>query len=356
MLDLNFPTHAPILLRHPRFDSIEKDLLESLKEYDLKNHFLLLSSGTTSQKIKGYALSKDALLSNAQSVNEHFGLTHQDIWALSLPSFHVGGLSVLLRAHLSKSKVVRTDGWYPEGWVKLLANEKVTITTVVPTQIFDLVKLGLRAPQSLRYIIVGGDFLSHALEAEAVKLGWPIIRTFGMTEVCSQLASAKTPGGTLEILPIHEIQIDTDQRLKVKSQALFTLQFEYQGKTTLASELCDSHGFYLTQDRAMIKNEVFEHLGRLDDQVKISGRLVSFNELKDLLANYTLKNGIFDQVEISLKPDFRKGLTLVLMHLKNVSKNHLDEIAKVFHPLVFDETISLESFERTDLGKLKKTL
>lgn len=354
MFDLRFPDHSPRLLRHPRFDHIEKDLIESLRAFDLKEHFLILSSGTTSQKIKGYALSKKALLANANAVNEHFSLTSNDVWALSLPSFHVGGLSVLLRAQLLGNKVVQTDSWNPQEWVNLLENEKVTITTVVPTQIFDLVKLKLKSPTSLRYIIVGGDFLSQALETEALKLGWPIIRTFGMTEVCSQLASAKIPSGSLEILPIHQIHISEEQRLTVKSQALFTLQFEFQGKITTATELCDENGFYLTQDRASFKDGVFKHLGRLDDQVKISGRLISFNELKDLLSDYTLKNGIFDQVEISLKDDSRKGLALVLMHLKTVSPQHLEEIVKVFLPLKVDEILSVESFQRTDLGKLKK--
>lgn len=354
MFDLNFPDHFPRLLRHPRFDYIERDLLEGLKGYDLKDHFLILSSGTTTQKIKGYALSKKALLANANAVNEHFGLTSNDVWALSLPSFHVGGLSVLLRAQLLGNKVVQTDSWNPLEWVNLLKKEKVTITTVVPTQIFDLVKLKLKSPSSLRYIIVGGDFLSQALESEALKLGWPIIRTFGMTEVCSQLASAKVTKGPLEILPIHKIHIGSDQRLTVKSEALFTLQFEFQGKITTASELSDESGFYLTQDRASFKNGVFKHLGRLDDQVKISGRLVSFNELKDLLSDYTLRNGIFDQVEISLRADNRKGLALVLMHLQSVAAKHLEEIERIFLPLKFDEILSVESFQRTDLGKLKK--
>jgi o-succinylbenzoate---CoA ligase len=354
MFDLEFKDHSPRLLRHRRYDSIAQDIIDSLKGYDLRDHFLILSSGTTSKKIKGYALSKKALVANAQAVNTHFNLTAKDTWALSLPSFHVGGLSVLIRAQLTGSRVVETSTWDPQIWSQLLSAEKVTITTVVPTQVFDLVKNKIQAPPDLRYLIVGGDFLSHALEAQALALGWPVIRTFGMTEVCSQLASARGPGLELEVLPIHQIRIDQDQRLTVKSEALFTLQFEHLGKVTLASELSDPEGFYLTQDRATYEKGKFLHLGRLDDQIKISGRLISFNEIKDLLSDYALKNGIYEEVEVILESDERKGLILVLLYLKRLEKKHLNPLGELFHPLQIDQMREVGTFQRTDLGKLIK--
>src|SRR5690606_34005827 len=107
-------------------------------------HFILFSSGTTGG-VKGYAISKEALFSNARASNEHFKMTAHDVWGLSLPVYHIGGLSVLVRAHLLSNKVIDARHWNPEKWTNTI--QEATITTIVPTQLYDLVKRGIRAPK-----------------------------------------------------------------------------------------------------------------------------------------------------------------------------------------------------------------
>jgi o-succinylbenzoate---CoA ligase len=165
----------------------------------------------------------------------------------------------LARAHLLGSKCVDLGLWQPESWVQKITLEKVTVTTVVPTQIFDLVQKKLAAPATLKFLIVGGDYLSAHLERMALDLGWPIIRTFGMTEVCSQLASTTAPGDAdLKVLPIHQVKTDENELLLIKSSALFTLQFKYKEKLLInyAEQFCDPAGFYRTSDMARLNQDV----------------------------------------------------------------------------------------------------
>ncbi|MFP5385761.1 MAG: AMP-binding protein [Bacteriovoracia bacterium] len=355
MLNIDFDNPAPQLICHPDLRIHEKEILTKLNPYFLRDHFILFSSGTTGGDLKGYALSKKALFANAEAVNAHFQLTKNDTWGLSLPVYHVGGLSVLARAHLLGTKVVDLRSWDPENWSRKL--EGVSITTIVPTQLYDLVKRNIASPSSLKYLVVGGDYLSSALKTEALKLGWPVIRTFGMSEVSSQLASSKSPlSDDLEILPIHEVKTDED-RLMVKSSALFTLEFIMGDKFIVNTrrELCDKEGHYITKDRARLEGNKIIPLGRIGDEVKISGHLVNLNQLKETLSAYLLEKNLFNQMEFCLEEDDRKGKKLILLTLPEAnSETLIEEIKSLIRPVRIDEVRAVDKFVRTALGKLKK--
>lgn len=356
MLDVDFDQMAPQLICHPDLKKFENKILNGLKAFDLNDHFILFSSGTTSSLLKGYALSKVALFKNAKAVNAFFNLNSSDIWGLSLPIYHVGGLSVLARAHLLKNKLIDLRKWSPEKWMQNIA--PVSITTIVPTQLYDLVKLNLKAPKNLKYLIVGGDYLSSKLKQRARELGWPVISTYGMSEVCSQLASTRSPeSDELEILPIHQVKT-IDSRLLVKSPSLFTLEFNLGDdfRVRQAKDLCDAEGFYLTNDRAQIIKNIIHPLGRMGDELKIAGHLVNINKLKDTLAGFLLEHNLYGQMEFSITEDERKGKKLLLLTLGSAHQRELiEEIKNRVKPVIIDEVRVLEHFNRTELGKLKKS-
>jgi o-succinylbenzoate---CoA ligase len=353
MFDVDFEKESPQVICHKDYQNLIPKIMDGLKSFELNHHFILFSSGT-SGTLKGYAISREALFTNASAVNKHFALTKSDVWGLSLPIYHIGGLSVLARAHLLNNKVIDLRKWDVNSWMEKI--QEVTITTIVPTQLYDLVKFGLRSPANLRYLVVGGDFLSSTLKEEALKLGWPVIRTFGMSEVSSQLASSKSPASDdLEILSIHEVKTNDEDRLLIKSPSLFTLQFSYENslKVKTLRELCDKEGFYKTFDQASILGNTISHLGRLSDDFKISGHLVNLNQIKDTLGQYLIEHDLFGQIEIVLESDERKGKKLVLLTLPELDKAHT-EIASLLYPVKIDEVRVIESFARTALGKLKR--
>lgn len=360
MHDLNphsyFDFQGLRVFHHPRYTEPAQNLQHKLQSLKLERHLALFSSGTSSNQLKGYVLSLRAMEANADAVNKFFHLGPADIWGLSLPDYHVGGLSVLMRASLLGNRVVDCRQWEPESWHQKISREKVTITTVVPTQVYDLVQKSLRSPESLRYLIVGGDFLSSELESRAHSLGWPVIRTYGMSEVCSQLASGKHPRDSLKLLPIHEVKTTPEGRLLVKSPALFSYEFRLTPEFQInrSDELCDKDGFYLTQDRVKLEGEIISPMGRIGDEIKVGGHLVNVLALKDALATILLKKNLYSDVDLLISPDERKGQRLVLLHLETVSSKDLNEIRERLAPHVFDEVRPVKNFERTDLGKLKK--
>src|SRR5438094_4306455 len=144
------------LLLNPRMPVDERQRLERLfaTAPSLRAHIWIATSGTTGS-LKLTALSKEALLASAAAVNRHLDAGAGDIWCCVLPTFHVGGLGIQARAMLAGARLL-TALWEPLGFTAFCAEERVTLSSLVPAQVSDLVRAGARAPASLRAIVVGG--------------------------------------------------------------------------------------------------------------------------------------------------------------------------------------------------------
>ena len=86
-------------------------------------------------------------------------------------------------------------------------------SSLVPAQVLDLVRAGLRPPPVLRAIVVGGGAISAELYRDARALGWPVLPSYGMTECCSQIATATHDGRSCSCSIISRRAAKADGRL-----------------------------------------------------------------------------------------------------------------------------------------------
>ncbi len=314
---------------------------------DLPKHVWLSTSGTlaTPGASQWIALSKEALLINAESVNQHLSAQKNEAWGLTLPLAHVGGLGILARAHLLGQVVV---GLTPAGWdphrIATGAWEG-QLLSLVPTQVHDLVKHRLRPPRSLRAVVVGGDRLAPELYEQGRELGWPLLPSYGLTECGSQIATATKNDSTLKLLSHVTARTDPEDRLWLESAALFT------GKADILFDQLTWHpreaGAWATQDRAEIQDEQLTLLGRMDHVVKVRGEKVDLSALEAQLqqkCNNTL-------IIISLT-DERDGAALWAVSETLLS---LDALNKDLLPHQKIRGVhQVESFPRTALGKIRR--
>ncbi|MAX66357.1 MAG: hypothetical protein CME66_05430 [Halobacteriovoraceae bacterium] len=341
-------------------------LLKVWQEQKLSEHVFLTSSGTTSGSlIKTYALSKKALKANAQAVNEFLNVQNGDSWLCSLPYFHVGGLSIYFRAKLSSSAVYLYDQkWNPHLFLEYLSSNQITYCSVVPTQLFDLVKNNLCPPIFLKGVFVGGDFLNESLKKTAIDLGWPLIQTYGMTETCSQIASSYTQDvdkNFLKVLPIHKLSCEANSKdYRISSPSLYSAQINIDPKKE-SYVRTDATETFLLPDLIEMKsfddNLYIKPMGRKGDEVKIKGRLFSFLDLKNSIEQILLDLSLYQYAAVVLDHDSRQGKILVILLEKSMhSKKHdLDQqIKSVFPGLRDNIQIKLvERIKRTFLGKIK---
>ncbi len=353
-----------IFANHKYLPSFTEQISTYIKKINLTKHIILSTSGSTNVKqneVKWVALSKEAFLNSAEAVNKHLNCSSSDIILNTLPLFHVGGLSQFARAYTSKAKIInlyhKEYKWDVNHFVGILAQEKITLTSLVPTQAFDIVKNNLQAPKYLKNIVIGGGFLSEILYKKLKHLGWNILPSYGMTECCSQIATAQNelqwengiPG--LKILEHNKIKIN-NELISITSSSLLTSYIFQENNNFTIVDPKKNDDFYTT-DRGYIKDNFIYILGRNDDIIKIKGELVNLSKLQTYIEELCQECVILGQ------PHERNEHSLQAVFSKKIEANVANEIVELFNKnvLPFEKISSLffvDHIPRTELGKIKK--
>lgn len=348
---------------NPKIDSdFKKHLFDSINKSGDHKLIYLASSGTESNKmgyIKFVGLSKKAISDSALSVINKFNITKSDRAICVLPRFHVGGLAMQYRADLSGGEIFYLNSkWSASDFVKKCVEYKITYTSLVPTQIYDLVQSNLKSPEEIRFILVGGGYLSQDLLQRALKLGWPLALSYGMTETAATIASTDILTTQIESIDMSlHPHIDMESKngdIYIKSSALFE---HYLLVGELETQKIDPKidGWFKIDDKLLLKERSIRVLGRENEIVKIKGETVSIcgieNKLKDLALKLNLN---FDFYLVPI-PHPRDGYSLKLV----CTQAEFKKMADVFNKdaLAFERISSVEivkEIKKTDLGKIIK--
>jgi o-succinylbenzoate---CoA ligase len=294
----------------------------------LDGHVWVATSGTSSEvpgRVRWIGLSKQAFLASAQAVNTHLDATAADVWAHALPIFHVGGLGILARAHLSGAGVVAAieERWDAALFGATVAASGATLTALVPSQIHDLVEAGLESPRSLRGIVVGGARLDPSLYRASRELGWPCLPSYGLTETCSQVATASLESLSAESYPAAvpilchaEIRTSDEGRLSIRAASLLTCCVELSEDGARAWDP-KREGWLETEDLGRVDAGAVEVLGRVSESVKVLGELVSLPKVEEQAWRWAAQEGMralpwFDLAVVA-PPHTRRGHELVLV-------------------------------------------
>ncbi|MDE0092090.1 MAG: AMP-binding protein, partial [Oligoflexia bacterium] len=256
---------------------------------------------------------KSAFLESAQAVNRHLQVKQRDIWLICLPLFHVAGLSILARSFCAGFSVIRSLClWDPKNFEKELKENKASLCSLVPSQLYDLVAQKIESPKSLRALIIGGDSLSPFLYKKARELGWPVLISYGLTETSSQIACASLKSLSRKSFPQMELLSHVfvkNKPARVKSPSLLTAYFDVETKQLIKT--IDSQGFFKLPDQVLFKGNRLFFKGRNEEEIKILGEKVNFRKLSFLLER--LSQGLKEEFYLLAVPDSRRGKKLVLI-------------------------------------------
>ncbi len=350
------------LLLNPRMPEKERRRVEALAATapPLPAHVWIATSGT-SGSLKLTALSKRAVLASAAAVNQHLAATADDVWCSVLPTFHVGGMGIRARAFLTGARVTEMT-WDAGEFARICETQRVTLSALVPAQLRDLVNARLHAADSLRAIVIGGGALDPKLYAEARQLGWPVLPSYGMTECCSQaataglasLASASFP--ELELLSHLQARSQSDGLLALRGSSLLTgYAVEREGAAQFVDPKID--GWFITKDvgeviasgsRTLLRVE-----GRRGEFVKIGGESVDLSRLQQIVERIAGEMGLRSDAAVVALANERLGHVI---HLA-VAGEEGERIRERFNAevLPFERARAIHrvaSIPRTSLGKL----
>ena len=340
------------LLLNPRMPPAWRERIMETEFPDLPAHIWLASSGTGGC-LKLVALSRSALEAGAAAVNAHLASVSSDIWINPLPLFHVGGIGIAVRAALAGARWEKFDDWDAAQFARRAADFSATLTSLVPAQVHDLVRANIPAPASLRAAIVGGGALDWELRAAAARLGWPLLPSYGMTEACSQVATAAL-GATdltwLPLLPHMEARTDGAGVLELRGSSLLAGWMIFEGDGTSRWEDPKRGGWLRTADRAELRGRELRVIGRVDELVKIRGELVDIVALERALQARVVTGAVC----LLTAMDDRNGVALRVLAESEAAADEARAAIDVFPPFARPAAFAVGDIPRTVLGKIAR--
>jgi O-succinylbenzoic acid--CoA ligase len=242
--------------------------------------------------------------------------------------------------------------WSVSSCVDFIIDDNVSIISLVPTQLVDIIADSITCPECLRVVVVGGGRLDPEVSKRAVQLGWPIKESYGMSETGSQIATGELAGsGFLEMIDGWQVRLNGAGTLDVKGDCLFKgYLVGSDGNFEFIDPKVD--GWFSTSDRVELievdGKTGIKFLGRSDQQVKILGELVDVSALESRLQEIL-------QHEIYLIPvaDNRRGMNLYPV----VDNRALIEKIRDIHwsgPHRLEEPVVVSDFPRNEMGKLQR--
>jgi len=208
-----------------------------------------------------------------------------DRWLLSLPLYHVGGLSIVFRCVLAGAAMVLPEPGAPLG--SELRRRGITHASLVSTQLLRLLREGGEGPpEGLKAILLGASAMPAGLLEEAVSRGLPVHTSYGLTEMASQVAATR-PGAPLEelltsgrVLPHRELRLAEDGEILVRGRTLFAGYVEGDA----VERPLDREGWFHTRDLGELDGEGRLLVrGRRDNLFVSGGENVQPEEIEEAL-------------------------------------------------------------------------
>jgi O-succinylbenzoic acid--CoA ligase len=213
------------------------------------------TSGSTGRP-RHVALAHDALTAAVQASLARLDCAPGDRWALALPTHHIAGLLVLLRARaLGAGAVVVAR----PGEATALAGVDTEHVAVVSTQLVRALRAGVDLTR-FRTVLVGGGPLDPKTRDAARERGVRVVTTYGATETCG--------GVVYDGVPLSGVRVDVtdDGEVRIAGPTL-AIGYVDDAESTHARF---RGGWFATGDAGRVVDGLLEILGRRDD-VAVSG-------------------------------------------------------------------------------------
>ncbi len=239
---------------------------------------IVATSGSTGTP-KGVLLSARALRASARATHARLGGPGH--WLLATLARYIGGIQVLVRAHLAGTEPAVLDlarGFRPAAFEaaarELCARPGPHYTALVPTQLSRLLDAGGAGAELFDAIVLGGAPLPDDLRRRAVDAGVRVVSSYGMSETAGGCVYEGAPLDGVHLRP------GEDGRVEIAGDVL-THGYRLAPELT-ASALVD--GWFRTGDVGEFADDgTLRILGRVDDLINTGGVKVPAGRVEQVL-------------------------------------------------------------------------
>ncbi len=321
-----------------------------------KTALAVMTSGSQSES-KIALISFKNIYAHCHAFLQQVPMNSASLWLNCMPLVHIAGLMIVYRCALSQAAILLHQGFNACKIWQDLFQYPVTHISLVPAMLAQLLDIQDKAkvsvlPESLQYVIVGGDRLAPGLYEQALARGWPLLISYGMTEATSTIALGKQAD---QLIPLKGFQLRTDSKniLDIKGDMVIS-RYLHDGQSYF------DRGWFKTSDRVSIKQGRLEVIGR-NDHIIISG---GENYNPETIEALLLKAPMIRDIAVGSTTHDIWGHTIValvtLTHqevpsaeadikaLKNWTEKHIKSSCQ---PRIF---IPVTRIPRTQLGKIDR--
>lgn len=230
---------------------------------DAETAVVVATSGSTGTP-KGVELTADALTASARASLARIGATDDRRWLCCLPTGHIAGLQVLVRAAVAGTTPILHDGFD----VAAVAASDAGYVSLVPTQVRRLLDAGVDLSRFT--IVLGAAAAPPDLLTAARAAGARVYTTYGMTETCGGCVYDGVPLDGAEVRVLAGTPGDVVGRIALRGPMLLRGYRLDPGLTADAVR----DGWYRTADLGRWDGGRLHVLGRVDDVINTGGEKV----------------------------------------------------------------------------------
>lgn len=339
---------------------------------------VLFTSGTTAEP-KAAILRHVNLASYVLSSLEFLGAGEDEAALISVPPYHIAGITALLTSVYSGRRIVQLPAFTAEAWVDAVESEAVTHAMVVPTmlkRILQVIEERNIALPSLRSLSYGGGRMPAAVIERAMDTfpNVDFVNAYGLTETSSTIAildpeshraarASSEPAVRMRLssvgrpLPHIELEIRDERAAEVKAGEMGEIWVrgdqvsgEYESKKVIRED-----GWFPTNDAGWMDGEGYLYVeGRLDDVIVRGGENISPTEIEDVLIRTP---GIEDVAVVGMPDDeWGEKIVAVVVSSGSVNVEQMGETvrSRLRSTRVPEEYIFRDALPYNDTGKLMR--
>jgi len=358
-------------------NSYPSDYLDQFRPDPNDVHVLMFTSGTES-KPKGVLHTHNTYANATLNIVKPLGLTKNDVFFMAAPVTHTTGIRFGVRLPMMLgTKIILQDIFNPEDAIRLIAQEKCTLTVGATPFLHGFVNtsnLNDVDISAFRVFACAGAPIPRDLVRDGErKLSCSILAGFGSTESPSQ--TFNKPGDPPEKIfgsdgyPLEgiEIKIFDENRKELPKQEVGEVACRgpqlfvgYYRDPEITKKSFNEDGYFFTGDLCVLDQDGYLRVeGRKKDIIIRGGLNISAGEVEDILHTYPK----IRQVAVIGMPDPRlgervcayivpeKGKTISLEEVTEFLKNKQVAVIKLAERIELVDSLPI-----TQSGKIRKNL
>ncbi|MEH0999501.1 o-succinylbenzoate--CoA ligase [Limosilactobacillus reuteri] len=290
---------------------------------------IMYTSGTTG-KPKGVLQTFGNHFYSAVSSALNLGLSSADKWLCVAPIFHISGFSIIMRGLIYGMTVRLVEKFRAEEIERILANETVTIMSVVPFMLKKLIqqqnKTNTHYNSAFRCMLLGGGTIDRETLEACLQRSIPVVQCYGMTETCSQIVALRSADALLKLGSVGQPLFSTQLKLSKDGEILLKTPALTPGYLNLPDKLPSKtiDGWYRTGDIGHLDKEGYLYIdGRADEMLISGGENIFPQEVEQVYQRYPQVNevvvvgqndSVWGQVPVAFVVSDRRLSTTKLMN------------------------------------------